>query len=269
VTTFDHIGNPAGGTAEAFRRALTPGGREAAGRFLIEGTRLHERALRAGVHVDQALVAASVLRDPAARERELLLALERSGTRLHAANRSLLSEFTSGRALGGFLGLVGLPAPRRLSQTLDARGLILVGIDVEDPGNIGALLRTALASGAAGFVAVGISDPWHPKAVRTSMGSVFKLPILRYDDVAAWLGDLAGVEATVVAAVSRDGAPAAQAGLDRRPLVLHVGSEAFGLPAAVLSRPVERVSIPMSAALDSFSVNAAAAILLYEATRAS
>ena len=74
----------------------------------------------------------------------------------------------------------GAPDPARL----------LVAVDVVDPGNAGALVRTAHASGAAAFVALGVTDPYHPRATRTSLGSLFRLPILRYATTAPFLAEL-------------------------------------------------------------------------------
>ena len=160
---------------------------------------------------------------------------------------------------------MALPDPPDPGELLSADpcALVAVAVDVEDPGNVGALMRTSLAVGVAAFAAVGISDPFHPKAVRTSMGAVFKLPVLKRTDPGACLDVLAANGVGTVGAVSRDGVPLPEY---RRPagrLALLVGSEAFGLPDAVVARLDGRVSIPQSSEVDSFSVNAAAAILLY------
>jgi TrmH family RNA methyltransferase len=138
---------------------------------------------------------------------------------------------------------------------------------VEDPGNVGALTRTALASGAAALVGIGISDPYHPRAVRISMGSVFRLPILLYPKLDGFLDDLKRFDCMTVAAVSTDGTPLPGARFGERAVALLMGCEALGLPPATIAAVDARVTVPMVAQVDSLSVNAAAAVMLYEILR--
>jgi TrmH family RNA methyltransferase len=251
-------------------RALTPGGRELLGRYVIEGTRLHERALRAGVGVEKALVSRRFRDDGSERARGLLEALERAGCALHVVPDEALTRLTGGRSIGGVLGLVHIPAPLDLGEVLATsggdRGILLVAADVEDPGNVGALVRTALASGALALIAVGISDPFHPRAVRTSMGSLFKLPIVRCRGLEPLLDRLGALGVTRLGALSRGGTPLPSIE-SRGPTAVVLGGEAHGLDSRVRSRMDRLVSVPMPAGVDSLSVNAAAAILLYELRR--
>jgi TrmH family RNA methyltransferase len=137
-------------------------------------------------------------------------------------------------------------------------------VDIEEPGNAGALIRTAHCSFASGVIAVGVSDPYHPKAIRTSMGSLFKIPIVQQFELEPVLEQLGSLRR--VAAVSSGGAPPWEVSFEPQ-LALFVGRESAGLPDAVVSRLDEVVSIPMPSGVDSFSVNAAAAVLMYEANR--
>jgi TrmH family RNA methyltransferase len=246
-------------------RALTARGRTRLGAFRIEGTRLHERALRAGRTVQCAVAGAGFRSSSDPRARMLLADLESSGCELHEAPDSVVQRLTEGRSHGDVVGLVPLPDEPSLEDLLrqDRAPLLLVGVDLDEPGNVGALVRTALASGATAFIAAGNSDPFHPKAVRTSMGGVFKLPILRFDAVTWWQQLTAGRVATV-AAVSTGGTPLPEARFEPGGLAVILGSEAFGLPDILLERCDQRVTIPMASKVDSFSVNAAAAVLLYE-----
>jgi TrmH family RNA methyltransferase len=145
--------------------------------------------------------------------------------------------------------------------------LVLVAAGVRDPGNLGALLRTAEAAGATGLVALqGGADPFRDKAVRGSMGSVFRLPVL------------AGMPVTEVAAFARrhrlqlvaaDGSGEVDY-LDadlRKPTALVLGAEAAGLPADLLRVADRRVRIPLSDAVESLNVAVAAGVLLFEARR--
>jgi TrmH family RNA methyltransferase len=152
-----------------------------------------------------------------------------------------------------------------LAKLLEKKhSILLVALDVEDPGNVGALVRTALASGAAGFIAVGVSDPHHPKAVRTSMGSLFKIPVLSYPAYGPLMEELRSAGARSFGAVSSGGIPLPEIDTAGNAVALFMGGEAFGLPEAVVSQLDTLVTVPMVSEVDSYSVNAAAAIILYE-----
>lgn len=265
------IGEASAGLLEEFRRALSPRGRAAHGRFLIEGTRLHERALRSGTVPDAVLVSEQLARDASPRIVGLLEELRRTVPRVCCVKPALLTEFTEGRDIGAVVGLVSRPATPTLveieQQAGDGPLRVLVAVDVEEPGNVGALVRTALASGAAALVTVGRGDPFHPKAVRTSMGSLFRLPLSHFARPEGLLSELGRLGFHRVAAVSRGGAPPSRAGLSAHRLALFVGSEAFGLPGELLDRMDQTATIAMASSVDSYSVNAAAAVLLYEASR--
>jgi TrmH family RNA methyltransferase len=145
----------------------------------------------------------------------------------------------------------------------EGKTLWMVGWNLSDPGNTGAVIRSALAAGATGFIAVGTTDPWHPKSVRTSMGSLFKLPIRRVASDDEWLEvcERHGVE--TLGTVCRDAESLAGFRVSGDRMALVLGSEAFGLPEDVVDRLDRRVTIPMPDGVDSYSINAAAAVLAY------
>jgi RNA methyltransferase, TrmH family len=256
------------GAVEDLRRALAPKGRVQLGQFAVEGLRLIERACSAGLIPKRVIISEKLLRQHDQRVRALLSDLERTECEVFAVPDAVLTELGEGRNSAQLFGLCPLPRPSTLEQlrttALERKSLVLVLVDVEEPGNVGALVRTALAAEAAGVVAVGVSDPLHPKAVRTSMGSVFKLPWVRAAEVQGVVSALGDIPQ--IAAVSRGGtAPWAL------PLgsgaALYLGRESEGLPDALLSQLQLQVSIPMPEGVDSFSVNAAAAALMVEAVR--
>ena len=261
------------GVLAEIARTRTAHGRARVGKYSIEGTRLHERALRADVAVEAAVTTRSFAARSDEREGRLVAGLKSSGCALHVVPDDVLLGLTEGRDSGAIVGLVGFPVPQSIDQVLEALkpqpGLILVAADVEDPGNVGAMVRTALASGASAFASIGISDPYHPKAVRTSMGAVFRLPILRYPATPPLLEALRDRGVATVGAVSRGGIGPERVDRQLASLALFVGSEAFGLPAETCEALDYLVSIPMSSQVDSFSANAAAAILLYALGRSA
>jgi len=252
------------------RRSETARGRALLGCFAIEGTRAHERALRAGAPLQAVLLSESYRADPSSRVRRLLAELSGCGCRLETAPDAVLQAWSGGRDIGAVVGLVRLPRDAPLESVLRTNApLLLVGVEVQDPGNVGALVRTALASGCDGYVAVGHGDPFHPRAVRTSMGSVLKLPIFRYERVLPLVELLERHGVRKVGAVSSGGKPLPRARFGERGVAVFLGSEAFGLGREIEDRVDERVTVPMVAGVDSFSVNAAAAIMLYEIRRAA
>jgi TrmH family RNA methyltransferase len=254
------------GSVEDVRRALAPAGRRQLGEFAVEGTRLIERALRAGKTPTRAIVAESAPRNDT-RTSELALLLREAGTVVTSVPDAVVLELSQGRKGSTVFALCELPREEGLSEfALRALsfGPLLVLVDLEEPGNVGALVRTALASGAAGVVAVGTSDPYHPKAVRTSMGSLFKIPIVTQYEIEPVIEQLSPLRR--LAAVSSGGVAPWAASFEPQ-LALFVGKESHGLPPQVIARLDGTMTIPMPGGVDSYSVNAAAAVLLYEVGR--
>ncbi len=256
-------------TVMNIRRAATPRGRARLGCFSIEGLRLHERAVRAGVCVEAVVVGETLLGDPNLREKALVDRLRDSGCRVSAAPDALIDDLTEGRSSGALVGLVRMPERQTLREVIAVpsarRKVFLVAVEVEDPGNFGALARTVLASGAVGLIGVGVGDLYHPKAVRTSMGSVFKLPRIHYETVDALIADTDELGVRKFGAVSTGGTLLPEVRFGDDAVAVFVGSEAFGLSPAALAAMDGRVTVPMAGGVDSLSVNAAAAVILYEA----
>jgi len=145
---------------------------------------------------------------------------------------------------------------RREDLPRGARPVTLALWHVGDPGNVGTLLRAADAFGAGIALSEGCADPTGPKAVRASMGSLFRVPVSGFDEA---LG-------TWVALVPAGGMPLPELELEGD-AVLVVGAERDGLPAGVLERCEERASIPQPGGGDSLNVATAGAIALYELVR--
>jgi TrmH family RNA methyltransferase len=162
-------------------------------------------------------------------------------------------------------GVSDLPHPPRavaVYRRADLPGnslLLSVGLwRVVDPGNVGAVIRTAGAFGACVALSGGCADPTSPRAVRASAGAIFRVPI------AGW-GDAPGRR---VALVAHGGRPLHEVAVDE-PVSFLLGSEREGLPEDVVSRCDEVATIPISDAVESLNVAAAAAIALYAASTSS
>ncbi len=238
--------------------------REEEGVFLAEGIHLAQEALRAGAGVELALV--SSLLDRVPEGREIRLGLEKGDIPIEETSESLLDSLQDARSPQPILLVV-----RRIFRdpVLEGRPgvpLIVVAHGVQDPGNLGSILRTAHAAGATGFIATGDgADLYHPRAVRATMGSIFRLP--------AWTADpgrvLDALRERGIARVAADAATGVA--YDRRdfraPTALFLGREGSGLPRELVERLDGAVRIPLHPGVDSLSVGAAAAVLLFEAAR--
>lgn len=148
-----------------------------------------------------------------------------------------------------------------------AEGFSLAAVEIADPSNAGALLRCAEGAGASEVVFAGnCVDPWGPKAVRASAGSVFRLPPRREPDAAAFLQNLRQSDRQVIATASNRGNPYYEFSYDNGAVIL-MGNETHGLPEAIKSCVTDWVHIPLSGGTESLNVAMAAAIICFEARR--
>jgi TrmH family RNA methyltransferase len=150
---------------------------------------------------------------------------------------------------------------------LDAADVVLVLVGVSDPGNAGTLIRAAEAAGAGGVVVGGDAvDPFSPKCVRASAGSIFRVPTVVVDDTPAALRRWGERGRRRFGTAARQGASYARVDFDP-PLAIVLGSETHGLPEDVAAEVDEWLHIPMTGRVDSLNVAVAGALLLFEAAR--
>jgi TrmH family RNA methyltransferase len=251
-------------------RALRRDGarRREEGVLVAEGMHLVREALLAGARISCVVVSPRLTRT--SEGRGLHAEILHRGIELLEAEEGLLDSLQDARSPQPILAVVHADYCRlddALALPKEGVSPLVVVVDhVQDPGNLGAIVRTADAAGATGFVASGESaDLHHPRAVRATMGSLFRLP--------AATASRAAIEAALrergfrmVATAPRDGTPYDAVDLTG-PLALVLGGEGAGLGPAWLDVAHARVSIPIRAGVDSLSVGAAAAVLLFEAAR--
>jgi TrmH family RNA methyltransferase len=238
------------------------------GRLLVDGVREVARALDAGVALVEIFVAPGASPEPAV---DAVVARAAGfGIPIVPVTAGLLSRLAYGERASGIVAVASAPATSLEALRLPAEAPI-VGIleDVEKPGNLGAVCRSADGAGLDALIAAGTTaapaDPWNPNAVRASLGTVFTMPfaVASTGSVLAWLRDR-GLR--VVAARVEGSVPYSEADL-RGPVALVLGSEATGLTEAWSGADVTAVRLPMRGRADSLNVAAAAAILFYEARR--
>ena len=145
--------------------------------------------------------------------------------------------------------------------------MVLMLSQVQDPGNVGAIIRAAEACGATGVVAgEGTADPFGWKALRGAMGSTFRLPVASGQTLADAVASARAAGLRVFATAAREGTPLAACDL-RGPSAILFGGEGAGLPQDLLDASDERLTIPMRPPVESLNVAIAAALVLYEAAR--
>lgn len=228
--------------------------------LLLDCWHLLVEAVAAGLSVDAVVVD----RPPAdATSARALDALTKGGAQVMRASADLLQAMSPVRTPSGVVALARRPEMSLTRVFAAGPAFVLAALDVQDPGNMGALVRTAEAAGATGVVAVGASaDPLGWKALRASMGSAFRMPLARVDAIGAVVDAARAVRSAVVALVPRDGAApdAIDAG---RPVLLVMGGEGAGLPREVVARADLAVTLPMRPPVESLNVAVAAGLALY------
>lgn len=231
--------------------------------MLLDGVHLLSDALNAGVLLRHVLVASDALeRDEVAR---LLARLPRE-TDIIAASAPVLEAASPVRSASPVVALAMRPVPSA-DVYAGPRPLVVIASDIQDPGNLGAIIRVAEAAGASGAVICGQSaDPFSWKALRGSMGSALRLPIRREDRVDDAVTHARRRGFRIVATVPRDGLSPFECDLTR-PTALLIGGEGPGLPAGIVAEADLRVTIPMTPPVESLNTAVAAAVLLYEARR--
>jgi TrmH family RNA methyltransferase len=234
-------------------------------RLLLDGLHLVQEAEAAGMPFE-CLAVASTLMASGGDEADLARRVASAGQRVVTVSAPVLRAMSPVQHPSGLVAIVGVPArDRRVAAGPGTFALLLA--DVQDPGNVGALVRVAEAGGLSHVCVAGASaNPFGWRAVRGSMGSALRLPIVRSGGVAAAASNLAEAGIRLVAAVPRGGADPDEVDW-RGPLALLLGGEGPGLDAATLAVCSDRVTIPMRAPVESLNVAVAGAILIYAARR--
>lgn len=229
--------------------------RQKTGLFLIEGEKLLEEATSSGIKIDAVLV-----------EKGYLASGEFRGTKqeeIYAVEASLLRSLATTTTPAPVLA-VGQIAERKLSATLQAGRLsLLVGENIQDPGNLGTIIRSALAFGFdALLLTSGSVDIYNPKVVRGAMGALFRLPIITDQEIGELAFQLKAAAVEIISLSPEAGESLCQAKFSERTAFL-VGNEGNGLTAEAEAISDRQVAIP-TRAVESLNVAVAAAVAMWE-----
>lgn len=230
-------------------------GRREHGMLLVEGPAVARDALDAGATVREALYTDEAATDPALAR--LLADLRAAGAEVEEVEEPVLAEFADTVTPQGLLLVVDIPL-RSLTDVGAARLAVLDA--VQDPGNVGTLIRAADALGAGGVALLpGTADPWSPKAVRAASGASFRIPVVTISvaELTAWCRER-GVPLLAAAA----GGTSAPRSAAVRDAALVFGNEAAGVSDEVRAAADGVVGIPQRGRADSLNVAMAGAILM-------
>jgi TrmH family RNA methyltransferase len=237
-------------------------GRKLQERFLIHGERETQRACQARVSLSEIMICASLMSPEQLQQAQQLA--ESARATLLDLTPELFAKLTYGERVEPILAVAYQPRLELESLKLPAAPLVLVVESIEKPGNLGALYRSADGAGVDAIIlASPQTTPFHPNAIRASMGTVFSVPTASADsaDVVAWLR-----QHQIATYLASPDASQPYTAIDfRRAVAVVFGSEAFGLSAAWQGFP--GVSLPMLGIADSLNISVSAAVIAYEARR--
>ena len=226
---------------------------------VLEGPDLVDAALESGAEFEAIYIDASAT--GVASITALALKAGAAGVRVFALAEGVLEKIADAQTPQPVLAAV------RFEQsdvaTLDVAGLTLVLHDVRDPGNVGTIIRSADAAGANAVIVSGQSvDPFNPKTLRASAGSIFHLPVVVAEIDATF--EHFGAGAQLLATVVHGGRGLREVDFTRASVVV-IGNEADGLDAATIGRCHESISIPMDGRSESLNAGVAASLIAFEA----
>jgi RNA methyltransferase, TrmH family len=264
MTSAEVISSAANPLVKRIRALADRKHRRREGAFVVEGIQPVWRAVEAGWDVETLVVVPELLPESAA---EMVAQQRARGVRVAAVTAELAGRLTDRDRPPGLFAVVGSRGSELDALAVRPDAVFLALHQIGNPGNLGTVIRTADAAGAAGVILLGdAADPFAPAAVKASMGSLFAVPVVTVADPGAFLRWARAGGVTVLATSGY--AERAHWSVDyRAPLAVLLGSEGDGLPTELLAGADQTVRIPMVGTAESLNLAVAAALMLYEARR--
>lgn len=232
---------------------------------LLDGIHLVSEAVAAGARIRHVAVKndAMYITEVGA----LIERLTHAGVDVVAVSASVMNALSAVRSSSTIVALADRPVVDIDRVFAAPKPLVVIAADVQDPGNLGAIVRVAEAGSASGMIAAGAcADPFGWKALRGSMGSALRLPIGARSDVGRAADDARRHGCRIVSTVPRQGRSIFDCDYRGATAIL-IGGEGPGLPQAVIEASDERITIPMQPPVESLNAAVTAALLVYEARR--
>ena len=247
-------------------REVTRSHRNERERILLEGSTLIDDARRANVPLEVAVFATDESKKRSRDSNVLANKLRLLGVDVILASNSVLAALSPAHEPSGAVA-IGIHQPIALQNVFTDGGLVLAPIGVQDPGNVGAVIRSADAGSASGIVVTGGSaDPFGWRALRGAMGSTFRLPVVDIDNLDQVVNMAKKYNTSVLAAVPKGGTSIYTVDLTGNKLVL-LGNEGSGLNNQVVSYADNLITVPMRDPVNSLNTAVAASLIVYEANR--
>lgn len=233
--------------------------RRQTGLFAAEGVRLCTDAVRSGAQTEALFLTEEALAKYSADCDRLRACAQKT----YLVPRSLFAHICDTQNPQGVLGVIKALDKSADFDTIENGGKYLALDNVQDPNNLGTVLRTAEAFGVAGVIlSADCCDVYNPKVVRGSMGAVFRLPVLTAADLAAWLRQHEALH--TYAAVVDAAAEKVTETVFQTPCAVVIGNEGNGIGAETLCACQHTVTIPMNGRAESLNASVAAAVLMWE-----
>ncbi len=232
--------------------------------FLIEGIKMVEEALRDNLGVKTVIAAPSLVQHHG---KGVLKLAESRGIDVLWISERLMNALSESKTPQPVMAEIAMKQHSEEGLLANEAGLIIIAHQLQDPGNLGTIIRTAEAVGASGLaITQNTVDPFNAKAIRASMGSILRLPVVHIRDIAAFMKTSKQRGFQTVATVLT--AEKTHFDIDlRKPTAVILGQEGAGLPQDIMPDIDLHIRIPMANTIDSLNVATAAAVILYEAMR--
>ena len=234
--------------------------REEYGLYLAEGVKLAEEALAAGMDTEMLFVSEDGLQND-----RILACLDAANEKripIKLASPEVFEKAATEKAPQGIIAVLHRRKTERTFAEPDARYFLLDTI--QDPGNLGTILRSAVAFGADGLILYGCADPTGPKTVRASMGALFRCPVQITKDLVKTVQQLQkDGHRVLAAALGENSLCAGQAELRKNDCVI-IGNEGHGVSPEIIDLCDGVIRIPMQAVTESLNASVAASVLLWE-----
>ena len=239
--------------------------RDSIGKFTIEGINLVSEAIRHQISLDFLIISESTIKD---NNKEIIDLLDRVNCEIFTLEDRTFERLAEAEHGVQVIGIISKKAfDESLYPPLLKDDNILILDRLQDPGNMGTVLRTAYAAGYKRvYILKGSADIYSPKVLRASVGAIFNINILLIDDVKTLL-ELDEIKSrNIVVTVPSGGIPYYKTEISKR-IALVIGNEGKGICDELINISDTRVSIPMNEGIESLNAGIAAAILMYESVR--
>jgi TrmH family RNA methyltransferase len=232
--------------------------------FLIEGVKMVEEALRDKAGISMVVAAPGLVQHHG---KGVLKLAESRGVDVVWISSALMDALSENKTPQPVMAVVTMREHSPDALFSRDPGLIVVAHQLQDPGNLGTIIRTAEAVGASGMaITPNTVDPFNAKAIRASMGSILRLPIVHVGDLTAFMKTCRQKKYQTIATILTGDRTHFDIDLTK-PTAVIFGQEGAGLPQEVLSTIDLQIRIPMADTIDSLNVATAAAVILYEVMR--